>query len=146
MFNDNYNNSFQNPIKSPYGSYISNYNNCNNYNKRLSDIFCLPPIFNENDLENYYIQERKDLEKYFYKMKNVNKLLLQKIRFLNKISCITNVTHSNTINFIIKNNRQLKQLLNNQIIIFNENLNKIITTKEKIDNIDSNIAYIRKNY
>jgi hypothetical protein len=72
--------------------------------------------------------------------------LLKNIRFLNKICCFKNITHSNSVNFIMKNYRPLKQLLNNYIIIYNDNLNKIIITKKKIDNIDSNILYIRNNH
>jgi hypothetical protein len=140
MFNNKYNNSFHDTIR---GTYESEINCSNNY---LENIFYLPPIFNENDLEKYYIQERKNMEKYFYDMKNVTKKLLRNIRFLNKICCFTNITHSNSVNFIMKNYRPLKQLLNNYIIIYNDNLNKIIITKKKIDNIDSNILYIRNNY
>jgi hypothetical protein len=140
MFNNKYNNSFHITIRGTYGS---NINYPNNY---LENIFYLPPIFNENDLEKHYIQERKNMEKYFYDMKNVTKKLLKNIRFLNKICCFKNITHSNSVNFIMKNYSPLKQLLNNYIIIYNDNLNKIIITKKKIDNIDSNILYIRNNY
>jgi len=67
-----------NPINTITGSYASNII----LNKLdLDNIFYLPSIFNESDLEKQYIEDKKKMEKYLYDIKLVNIKLLKKIRF-----------------------------------------------------------------
>jgi hypothetical protein len=129
-----------NPINTITGSYASNII----LNKLdLDNIFYLPSIFNESDLEKQYIEDKKKLEKYLYDIELVNIKLLKKIRFLNKICCFVNITHNNTTNFIMKNYIQIKKMLDNYVVIYNKNLYKINLTKEKINNINLNILSIK---
>jgi hypothetical protein len=129
-----------NPINTITGSYASNII----LNKLdLDNIFYLPSIFNESDLEKQYIEDKKKLEKYLYDIELVNINLLIKIRFLNKRYCFVNITHNNTTNFIMKNYIQIKKMLDNYVVIYNKNLYKINLTKEKINNINLNILSIK---
>jgi hypothetical protein len=80
-----------------------------------------------------------------YDIELLNIKLLQNIRFLNKICYFVNIKHSNTTNFIMRNYKQLKHLLDYYVILYNKNLNKINLMKEKINNINLNMLYI-ENY
>jgi hypothetical protein len=89
---------------------IFNQNNTNtntssyssiNYNNLDYNTFFLPSIFNDNDLESQYIEDKINMEKYLYDIKSININLLNKIRCLNKICYYVNIKNSNTINFII---------------------------------------------
>jgi len=134
------------PTSDPNNTIAGSYT-LGNANKSGSDsIFYLPSIFNENDLEKQYIEDKKNMEKYLYNIELINIQLLKKICFLNKICYFVNIKHSNTINFIMKNHKNLKQLLDNYMFYYNKNLNKINLTKKKIDIIDSNILYINNDY
>lgn len=133
---DNIPTSKPNKITGSYGSEIV-FNNLGSDN-----IFCLPSIFCENDLEKQYIDEKKNMEKYLNDIQLVNIDLLQNIYFFDKKCRFVNITHSNTNNFIMRNYIQLKQLINNYAFNYNKNINKIILTKEKINNINSDILYL----
>jgi hypothetical protein len=142
MFNIKDNNSMpNNTIK---GSYISHINQCDN---NSSNNFYLPAIFNGIELEKQYIEDIKKMTMYIYDIELVNMKLLQNISFLNKICYFVNITHSNTTNFIMRNYKQLKHLLDYYVILYNKNLNKINLMKEKINNINLNLnmSYI-ENY
>lgn len=134
------------PTSNPNNAIVGSYTSVNTNKSGLDNIFYLPSIFNDNDLEKQYIEDKKNLEKYLYNIELINIQLLKKILFLNKICYFVNITHSNTINFIMKNNKNLKYLLDNYMFYYNKNLNKINLTKKKIDIINSNILYIENDY
>jgi hypothetical protein len=140
MFNMNNNNS--RPNNTIKGSYISHVN-WFDYNS--SEKFFLPAIFNGIELENRYIEDIKKIKICIYDIELLNIKLLQNIRFLNKICYFVNIKHSNTTNFIMRNYKQLKHLLDYYVILYNKNLNKINLMKEKINNINLNMLYI-ENY
>jgi hypothetical protein len=114
------------------------------FNADLDNVFYLPSILNENDLEKQYIEDKKKMERHICDIELINIKLLQNIRFLNKICCFVNIKHSNTTNFIMRNYRQIKQLLDNYVDIYNKNLNKINLMKQKINNINLNILYVNR--
>jgi hypothetical protein len=131
-----------NPNNTMTNSYTSiNYNNLDSDN-----IFFLPSIFNDNDLETQYIEDKKNMENYLYNIKLINMNLLKNIRFLNKICYNVNIKNSNTINFVMKNDIYIKKILNNYIILYNENINKINITNRKINDINTNMLYVKHNY
>jgi hypothetical protein len=57
---------------------------------------------------NYLLYNKIVLEENIKKIENSNNVLLRDIKLLDKICCLNNVTHNNTINFIIKNYSQIK--------------------------------------
>ena len=124
----------------------SSYSSINYNNLDLDNTFFLPSIFNDNDLESQYIEDKLNMEKYLYDIKSININLLNKIRFLNKICYYVNIKNSNTINFIIKNFKYIKIILNNYIFLYNENIHKINITNKKIKEININILYMKHNY
>jgi len=141
MCNIEDNNPTSNSVNTITGSYMSDMT----FNKSdLDNIFYLPSIFNDIDLEKKYIEEKKNMEKYLYDIELVNIKLLQNIRFFYKICCFVNIKHSNTNNFVMKNYIQIKQLLDNYVDIYNKNLNKINLMKQKINNINLNILYVNR--
>jgi hypothetical protein len=106
-----------------------------------------------NQLLECHIEEEKYLKKQIYELEFINIKLLKNIIFLDKRCNFVNITHSNTINFILQNYRQLKHVLDNLVIMYNNNLNHINSTKEKIFDINlyinklkSNINYYKHNY
>jgi hypothetical protein len=124
----------------------SSYSSINYNNLDLDNTFFLPSIFNDNDLESQYIEDKLNMEKYLYDIKSININLLNKIRFLNKICYYVNIKNSNTINFIMKNFKYIKKILNNYIFLYNENIHKINITNKKIKKININILYMKHNY
>jgi hypothetical protein len=124
----------------------SSYSSINYNNLDLDNTFFLPSIFNDNDLESQYIEDKLNMEKYLYDIKSININLLNKIRFLNKICYYVNIKNSNTINFIMKNFKYIKIILNNYIFLYNENIHKINITNKKIKEININILYMKHNY
>ena len=134
------------PISNPNNIITSSYTSINYNNLGSDNVFYLPSIFNESDLETQYIEDKENMEKYLYNIKLINMNLLKNIRFLNKICYNVNIKHSNTINFVMKNYIYIKKILNNYIILYNENINKINITNRKINNIKMNILYIKHNY
>jgi hypothetical protein len=115
------------------GSYSSNTNDYTDnifYNNLCNDNFY---ISNLNNL----IQEKKHIESQISNFENINLNLLHYINFLKKRYYCINITHNNTINFIYKNNLQIKLLLEKYISIYNENINNIYLFKEKNSIINS---------
>lgn len=134
------------PIFNPNTTNTNSYTSINNYNLDLDNTFYLPSIFNDNDLESQYIEDKLNMEKNLYYIKSININLLNKIRLLNKICFYVNIKNSNTINFIMKNFKYIKKILNNYISLYNENINKINITNRKIKDININILYLKNNY
>ncbi len=133
------------PIFNPNNTITNSYTSINN-NLDSDNIFFLPSIFNDNDLETQFIEDKENMEKYLYNIELININLLKNIRFLNKICYYVNIKNSNTINFVMKNYIYIKKILDNYIILYNENINKINITNRKINDININILYVKHNY
>jgi hypothetical protein len=121
------------------GSYTSILNS--NYFD-FSNSFYLSDL---NQLIEGHIEEQTYFKKQIHKFELINIKLLQNIIFLDKRCNFVNITHSNTINFIIQNYRQLKHTLDNLIFIYNNNLDYINLLKEKNNNITININVLKLN-
>ena len=134
------------PISNPNNTITNSYVSVNYNNLDLDNTFFLPSIFNDNDLETQYIEDKKNMENYLYNIKLINMNLLKNIIFLNKICYNVNIKHSNTINFIMKNYIHIKKTLDNYLILYNENIIKINITNKKINDINTNILYVKHNY
>jgi hypothetical protein len=134
------------PISNPINIITSSYTTINYNNLDSDNTFFLPSIFNDNDIETQYIEDKKNMENYLYNIKLINMNLLKNIQFLNKICYNVNIKNSNTINFVMKNYIYIKKILNNYIILYNENINKINITNRKINDININILYVKHNY
>jgi hypothetical protein len=109
-------------------------------------------IYNSQEVKYEYEEEKKYMEYQLQHLINKNNILLLEIKFLNKKYYCLNVTHNNTINFIIQNIQSLKSLLNRLTYIYNKNRYYIDLIKEKIHIINSNIntcnfnIFCYKNY
>ena len=134
------------PISKPNNTITNSYTSVNYNNLDSDNTFFLPSIFNDNDIETQYIEDKKNMENYLYNIKLINMNLLKNIQFLNKICYNVNIKNSNTINFVMKNYIYIKKILNNYIILYNENINKINITNRKINDININILYVKHNY
>ena len=134
------------PISNPNNTITNSYVSVNYNNLDSDNTFFLPSIFNDNDIETQYIEDKKNMENYLYNIKLINMNLLKNIRFLNKIYYYVNIKNNNTINFVMKNSIYIKKILNNYIILYNENINKINITNRKINDININILYVKHNY
>jgi hypothetical protein len=134
------------PISNPNNTITNSYTSVNYNNLDSDNTFFLPSIFNDNDIETQYIEDKKNMENYLYNIKLINMNLLKNIQFLNKICYNVNIKNSNTINFVMKNYIYIKKILNNYIILYNENINKINITNRKINDININILYVKHNY
>ena len=134
------------PISNPNNTITNSYASVNYNNLDSDNTFFLPSIFNDNDIETQYIEDKKNMENYLYNIKLINMNLLKNIQFLNKICYNVNIKNSNTINFVMKNYIYIKKILNNYIILYNENINKINITNRKINDININILYVKHNY
>ena len=93
-------------------------------------------IFGCKNKHNFVIREKKSIEKYLNSLEHININILHYIRFLNKKYYITNISHNNTINFIMKTQLQLKQILDKFVFVYNENLYNINLIKNKINIIN----------
>ena len=134
------------PISNPNNIIANSYTSINYNNLDSDNTFFLPSIFNDNDLESQYIEDKKYMEKYLYNIELINMNLLKNIRFLNKICYSVNIKNSNTINFVMKNYIYIKKILDKYIILYNENVIKINITNKQINDINTNILYVKHNY
>ena len=104
-------------------------------------------IYNLQELIDEYDEEKIYMECQLQNLINKNSILSSHINFLNKKYYRLNVTHNNTINFIIKNNQSLKLLLDRLTYIYDKNIYDINLIKEKIYIINSNInIYCNQKY
>lgn len=124
------------------GTYTQN-SDCQTNN--FSNIFFSNSKSNLKELIEEYTKEKKYFENQLYQIELDNFKLLQYIHFLDKRCYFINLTHSNTINFIIANYRQLKNILDKLVIIYNNNLEYIKFNKEKIYNINMTINTLKLN-
>jgi hypothetical protein len=81
-----------------------------------------------NDL----IEDINILERHIDNIEYTNSYLLKDIKFLDKIYNYDNITHNNTINFIMKNSRNIKFMLDKIINAYEKNIYKIELLKERI--------------
>ena len=100
---------------------------------------------NNNELIEEYVEEKNYLQKQIYDIEINNIGLLQYISFLDKRCSFINITHNNTINFIIAHYRELKHILDNAIFIYNKNLYNIGLLNEKIYDINITINKLKLN-
>jgi hypothetical protein len=100
-------------------------------------------IYTNNELIEAYIEEKRYLEKQIYDIEINNISVIHYIYFLDKRCNFVNITHSNTINFIIAHYRELKHLLDNAIYIYNKNLYNISLLNEKIYDINITINNLK---
>ena len=131
------------PISNPNNIITSSYTSINYNNLGSDNVFYLPSIFNESDLETQYIEDKENMEKYLYNIELINMNLLKNIIFLNKICYNINIKHSNTINFMMKNYIHIKKTLDNYLILYNENIIKINITNKKINDINIKMKYFQ---
>ncbi len=133
---------------------INNFNSVTNtirgsYSPVLNwNIFDFPinnNISYKEELINEYIEEKKYLEKQIYEIEVNNINLLNNIYFFNKRCNYINITHSNTINFIIAHYRELKHILDKLIYIYNKNIYNINLLNEKIYEINMMIYNLKEN-
>jgi len=111
------------------------------------DMFDFLNTKNINDnLINNYNEEKKHLENEVYEIEFNNIYLLNCIYFLDRRCNFKNITHSNTINFIIAHYRELKQLLDKTIYNYNKNLYNISLLNEKIYEINMTIYNLKQNF
>jgi hypothetical protein len=131
------------PMSNPNNIITSSYTSINYSNLGSDNVFYLPSIFNESDLDTQYIEDKENMEKYLYNIELINMNLLKNIIFLNKICYNVNIKHSNTINFVMKNYIHIKKTLDNYLILYNENIIKINITNKKINDINIKMKYFQ---
>jgi hypothetical protein len=102
-------------------------------------------IYTNNELIEAYIEEKNYLQKQIHDIEITNISLLQYIYFLDKRCRFVNITHNNTMNFIIAHYRELKHVLDNAIYIYNKNLYNISLLNEKIYDINITINKLKLN-
>ena len=128
--------------------HIHNINkHMDNINKHLDNInkeifYKRVYSFNQNyyDIDildnNFLITEKKSIEKYLNGLECINMNLLRYINFLNKQYYVINITHNNTINFILQNKLYVTKLLDKYVLVYNDNLYNINLIKKKINIIN----------
>lgn len=133
---DNENENMENNIiRGSYG-YMVNYPNF---------IYSNYYINNTEELLEIYYEEKINLKNQEYNIKSINIKLLEKIHLFKKRCDLTNISHSNTINFILKYYSNLQQLIDKYIITYNKNLYKINLIEQKIYNIDLTIHTLKND-
>ena len=93
-------------------------------------------IFGCTNKNNLLITEKKCIETHLSRLECININLLRYIHFVNKQYCFINSSHNNTINFIMQNKLQLKQLLDKLAFVYNNNLYNINLITKKINIIN----------
>lgn len=90
-------------------------------------------------------EEKKKIEVYLSKLEIINNKLLNCIEFLHKRCYFINTKHSNTINFVIANYLQLKNMLDNSISSYDNNFYEMEKLREKIYSIDVTVNNFKLN-
>lgn len=128
--------------------HIHNINkHMDNINKHLDNInkeifYKRVYSFNQNyyDIDildnNFLITEKKSIEKCLNSLECINMNILRYINFLNKQYYVINITHNNTINFILQNKLYVTKLLDKYVLVYNDNLYNINLIKKKINIIN----------
>jgi len=92
-----------------------------------------------------YIDEKNELNKKLIYYDKMNKKLIEQIKHIERKCNLMNVKHSNTSNFIIKNFKQLSDMLNDYIYVYNQNIYDMNTIIEQINCIDMNLDNMKYN-
>lgn len=120
-----------------------NYDTTNNTirGSYISDIYNY--YVDVHKIKHKYIEEIIHLEKKIFNIELINIDLLKNIHSLNKRCYFINVTHNNTINFIIANYVNLKKLLEDLIFNYNKNIDNINLLKQQIQYIELKIDSLK---
>ena len=128
--------------------HIHNINkHLDNINKHLDNInkeifykrvYSFNPNYYDIDIldNNFLITEKKSIEKCLNSLECINMNILRYINFLNKQYYVINITHNNTINFILQNKLYVTKLLDKYVLVYNDNLYNINLIKKKINIIN----------
>jgi hypothetical protein len=128
--------------------HIHNINkHMDNINKHLDNInkeifykrvYSFNPNYYDIDIldNNFLITEKKSIEKCLNSLECINMNILRYINFLNKQYYVINITHNNTINFILQNKLYVTKLLDKYVLVYNDNLYNINLIKKKINIIN----------
>ena len=128
--------------------HIHNINkHMDNINKHLDNInkeifykrvYSFNPNYYDIDImeNNFLITEKKSIEKCLNSLESINMNVFRYINFLNKQYYVINITHNNTINFIIQNKLYVTKLLDKYVLVYNDNLYNINLIKKKINIIN----------
>lgn len=90
-----------------------------------------------------YTNERNYMEQCLYNIQYINQTLSQKINYLQKRCDLINITHSNTMNFILANYIKLKKLLDNYITVYNNNLDNMLILRNNIYSLNFTIHFLK---
>ena len=124
--------------------HIHNINkHMDNINKHLDNInkdifykrvYSFNPNYFDIDImdNNFLITEKKSIEKCLNSLECINMNILRYINFLNKQYYVINITHNNTINFILQNKLYVTKLLDKYVLVYNDNLYNINLIKKKL--------------
>lgn len=111
-----------------------------NINKEIfyKRVYSFNPNYYDIDIFDniFLITEKKSIEKHLNGLEYINMNILRYINFLNKKYYVINMSHNNTINFIIQNKLQLTTLLDKYVLVYNDNLYNINLIKKKINIIN----------
>lgn len=97
----------------------------------------------QNMLDNYY-EKKQCYEKQIYSLESENAKMFRHIKILEKRCKLTDITHSNTVNFVLNNHTNIKVVLVNLVAKYNNNLDFIDLIQEKIEMINVNIKTLNK--
>jgi hypothetical protein len=134
-----------NKLGSSYKYITSLYHNIHNYtNKRTHRQEELKQEYLtelQTQLE-IYKKEKKDILDTYSKLYTNNSLINKKINYYKDKLHFRNIRHSSTSNFISLNSYSLKNKLNAEIELFNNNYRKLDILRDKINRIDFKIYNI----
>ena len=121
--------------------HIHNINkHMDNINKQIfyKRVYSFNPNYYDIDIldNNFLITEKKSIEKCLNSLECINMNILRYINFLNKQYYVINITHNNTINFILQNKLYVTKLLDKYVLVYNDNLYNINLIKKKINIIN----------
>jgi len=135
-------NKYRNSINTHADSINTHMNNINkkmliltkklySFNPNYYDI----NILGSKNINNLLIIEKNSIDTHLSSLECVNINILHYIKFLNTKYYVIN-THNNTINFIMQNQLQVKDLLDKLNFIYNDSLSKINLIKKKLNIIN----------
>jgi hypothetical protein len=116
-------------------------------NKNKTDLNCYENdstyslIYDLTNEINYYKSQKEYLTRVMQKLLQQNVNLWNKMCFLNDRINFINITHSNTTNFIIFNAYLIKNLILNDMNIYDKNVEKIQMMKVHYERATETICY-----
>jgi hypothetical protein len=90
-----------------------------------------------------YVDEKNELNKKLISYDKMNKKLIEQIKHIERKCNLMNIKHSNTSNFIIKNYKQLSEMISDYINLYNKNIYDINMIIEQMNCIDMNIEFMK---